>query len=171
MLATANAQAQCPFYADGQSGDFCYTVSENTATIVGYVGTSSDITIPELIDGRPVTNIGEEAFYDYSWLTSVTIPDSVTTLEWAAFWGCSGLTTMTIPASVTSIGSPAFRECSGLIDINVEKGNDFYSSNDGVLYNKDETVLIRYPPVRLTVPESVTRIAGDAFLRAVVCPV
>ena len=167
MLMAANAQAQCPWPGgDAQSGDFCYTVSDNTVTIMGYVGTNPDLVIPRAIEGMPVTNIGEEAFYDYSWLTSVTIPDSVTTIGWAAFWGCSGLTTMTIPASVTSIGSPVFLDCSGLIDIYVGEGNDFYRSNDGVLYNKNETVLIRYPAGRsggFTIPDSVRRIEGDAF--------
>ncbi|MDE6051459.1 MAG: leucine-rich repeat domain-containing protein, partial [Paramuribaculum sp.] len=53
-------------------------------------------------------------FWDCTGLTSVTIPNSVTSIERNAFEGCSGLTSVTIPNSVTSIGYEAFKGCSGL---------------------------------------------------------
>ena len=117
MLVAANAQAQCPFYADGQSEDFCYTVSENTATIVGYVGTNPDIVIPGVIDSMPVTNIGEEAFYDYSWLTSVTIPDSVNSIEPEAFKGCSSLSIAYFLGDAPAMGGDVFENCAS--DFNI----------------------------------------------------
>jgi uncharacterized repeat protein (TIGR02543 family) len=70
---------------------------------------SGDLVIP---DG--VTNIGIDAFYSCTNLTSVTIPDSVARIESGAFAGCDGLTGVTIPNSVTSIGNYAFSNCSNL---------------------------------------------------------
>lgn len=74
----------------------------------------TSITIPE-----GVTSIGEMAFYDCSSLTSVTIPEGVTSIGDYAFDGCRGLTSVTIPEGVTSIGNGAFSRCSGLTSINI----------------------------------------------------
>ena len=76
--------------------------------------TTGALEIPSTINGYPVTIIGDSAFYNCSGLTSVTIPDSVTNIEYAAFYGCGGLTSVTIGNSVTSIGIYAFQYCSGL---------------------------------------------------------
>ena len=62
-------------------------------------------------------SIGEYAFKGCSGLTELTLPNSVTSIEWSAFWGCSGLTELTLPNSVTSIGWSAFWGCSGLSKI------------------------------------------------------
>ena len=74
----------------------------------------TSIVIPD-----SVTSIGDNAFRGCSGLTSITIPDSVTTIGDRAFDGCSGLTGITIPDSVTSIGIGAFRECSGLTSVTI----------------------------------------------------
>ena len=70
------------------------------------------ITIPD-----NVTTIGDSAFWECENLTTVIIPNSVTTLSNQAFIYCSNLTTITIPNSVTSIGSGAFQGCRSLTDI------------------------------------------------------
>ena len=67
--------------------------------------------IGKVIFDKPITKIGEEAFW-FSSLTSVTIPDSVTTIGCSAFAGCSSLTSVTIGKSVSEIGKEAFKECS-----------------------------------------------------------
>ena len=72
------------------------------------------ITIP-----NSVTSIGREAFRGCTGLTSVAIPNSVTSIGQSAFDNCSGLTSVTIPNSVTSIGSWAFSGCAGLTSINI----------------------------------------------------
>ena len=74
----------------------------------------TSITIP-----NSVTQIGDKAFYWCSGLASITIPDSVTHIGDAAFYMCSGLTSITIPNSVTHIGDAAFYMCSGLTSITI----------------------------------------------------
>ena len=126
---------------------YTYAVSsDGTITITDCKGSASGaITIPSEIDGKSVTSIGEKAF-----------------------WGCTGLTSVTIPNSVTSIGR-AFDGCTGLTSINVASENNYYSSNNGVLFNKKKTELIRYPEGKsqtsYTIPDSVTSIGGNAFRR------
>ena len=66
-----------------------------------------------------VTSIGDYAFFNCSGLTSVTIPNSVTSIGKSAFSNCSSLTSVTIPNSVTSIGDNAFRNCSGLTSVSI----------------------------------------------------
>jgi hypothetical protein len=99
-------------------------------------------------------------------LTSVIIPNSVTSIETWAFRECTRLTSITIPDSVTSIEVDAFEGCTSLAAINIDKNNTAYSSQDGVLYNKNKTALIAYPPGKtgtFTIPDSVTNIRPRAF--------
>ena len=77
----------------------------------------SSITIPE-----GVTSIGRSAFFCCKRLTSITIPGSVMSIGDWAFWGCSSLTSITIPEDVTSIGESAFEGCSSLVSITIPEG-------------------------------------------------
>ena len=171
---------------------YTYVVSsDNKVTITDCKESASGaITIPSEIDGKPVTSIGNGAFWGCTGLTSITIPNSVTSIGGEAFRGCTGLTSITIPNSVTSIGDYAFykctgltsitipnsvtsigdlafEDCTGLTSINVASDNNYYSSNNGVLFNKKKTALIRYPEGKsqtsYTIPNSVTRIGYGAF--------
>lgn len=89
------------------SGDG-YVVSKCVSTASG------DLSIPSTHSGKPVVEIGREAFLDCTKLTSITIPSSVTSIDWYAFSGCTGLTSITIPDSVTTIDWFAFYGCTNL---------------------------------------------------------
>lgn len=123
------------------------------------------VTIPS-----SVSNIGSWAFRRCDNLTSLVISDGVTTIESGAFSYCSSLTSVTIPKSVTTIDLTGLNSLS---EINVDKDNPYYTSVDGVLFNKDKSSLIVYPIGRqdksYTVPDSVTTIRGEAFSTAYDC--
>ena len=118
------------------------------------------VTIP-----YSVKNIGEWAFNSCFALKSVTIPPNVERIGGGAFIHCRGLTSVTIPAKVVSIGGIAFGYCSALRQINVDAGNQSFTSIDGVLYTKDQSVLLAFPNALTSVkiPKSVAHIGGWAF--------
>lgn len=104
--------------ANEQLFDFEFT-PDNTAVIVNNYkckGTAADVTIPSRYKGKPVTAINNAAFPN-SAVTSVTIPDSITSIPDAAFVNCSKLTNISIPNSVTYIGFSAFSSCTSLKSI------------------------------------------------------
>ena len=180
-LATVTAAAQ--------AGDFTYETADGAVTITAYTGAGGSVVIPEVIDGLPVTTIGDYAFSgltsitsliignsvtgigmgaisECSGLASVTIGNAVTSIGLFAFSGCTSLASVFIPASVTDLGGAAFSNCSSLTAIEVDGANTVYASADGVLFNKALTVLIQCPARKsgdYAVPDGVELIAGDAF--------
>ena len=135
-------------------GDYDYSVRDDgTVVITGYSGSAEKVDIPEKIDGKSVTSIGDYAFYYCSSLTSVTIPNSVTSIGEYAFGDCANLTNITIPNSVTSICKGAFIDCTSLTSIKIP------NSVTRILRDafRDCTNL-----TSVTLPESLTYI-GSAF--------
>ena len=149
-----------------QNGYLFYT-NDVENYLLGYVGTDTDLVLPDNYNGSNY-EICKHAFYNCSGLTSITIPDSVTSIGNYAFCNCSGLTSVTIPDSVTSIGDSAFKNCSGLKYIyitdltawcNISGLNYLMSCNsiDKKLYLNNNLV------TTLTIPDSVTTIGSGAF--------
>jgi hypothetical protein len=144
---------------------FEYTTNAGAISITNYTGDGGAVIIPASTNGLPVTSIGAEAFYG-SFVTGVTIPDSVTSIGAEAFYGCGELIGITIPASVASIGTEAFGLCVNMTEIAVAPENTNYSSLHGVLLDKSQGTLIEYPgglAGSYTIPDSVTNIAAAAF--------
>jgi hypothetical protein len=136
------------------------SVTSLSATF-GNCASLTNVTIPD-----SVTNIGVSTFYGCSNLAGITIPSSVVSLGDEAFVYCTSLTNISIPGSVTSIGSWQFAGCASLRAITVDPLNPVYSSVDGVLFDKNQTVLLEYPAGvsgAYTLPGSVASIGSWAF--------
>ena len=109
--------------------------------------------------------IGSGAFQECESLTSVNIPEHVTEIGWDAFMYCRSLKTITIPASVESLRDVDFMRCTSLESINVDSANKNLVSVNGVLFNKDKTVLIQCPAKKtsVTIPATVRAFSYYAF--------
>ncbi len=121
--------------------------------------------IIEIIVEPGVTSIEDWTISICSNLSNIVLPEGLTSIG-RTFGGINKLKSVYIPASVTNIGRWAFEGCSGLEEIIVDQENTVYSSEDGVLFNKDKTILLRYPQAKsgaYTVPDSVTLIDRDSF--------
>lgn len=135
--------------------DFDFILN-NTAVIVTnykYNGAAADVTIPSRYQGKPVTTIGHAAFFN-SAVTSVTIPDSVTSISDEAFINCPKLTNISIPNSVTYIGFSAFSSCTSLKSITLPSSLSFIS---GALFLGCSQL------TTIHIPVSVTSIGNNAF--------
>jgi hypothetical protein len=158
LLLTAPAATQAQFN---------YILTNDTVTITEYTGVGGAVTIPNWIQGYPVTAIAQWAFAaESSEVTSVSIGTNVTSIGRFAFSNCGKLSLVIIPNSVNSIGTEAFANCSSLIGILVGNGNPNYCDLNGVLFNKNQTTLIQYPGAAAgdyTPPNWVTTIGEAAF--------
>jgi hypothetical protein len=170
--------------------DFQYTRNPAGITITKYKGTSTEVTVPQFINGLRVTElgigafqgrgditrvtlpqgllkIGNNAFDGCGNLVSVNIPNGVTSIGDTAFIWCGKLQTLNIPASVTSIGIFwSFWGCSSLKSFNVDPANTKYASQDGILYNKDKTWLYWCPGGKsgeVSLPSTVKTIGYFSF--------
>ena len=101
--------------------------------------------LANVVISNSLGSIGRLAFAECDSLTAIIIPDTVTSIGDEAFLYCRGLTGVIIPANITSIGNAIFGGCTGLAEIEVNEGNNNYSSQDGILFNKDKTTLVMYP--------------------------
>lgn len=145
-------------------------------------------TLKTVVIGDKVSSIGDNAFARCVSLTNINLPNSVSYIGNNAFSGCINLTSIDLPAnlymlnysvfsgctnlarvnlaSVTQIGEGAFSGCN-IKEFIVSENNNRYSSQEGVLFNKDKSTLIMYPKARpiqsYVIPDSVTSVNEDAF--------
>lgn len=139
--------------ANEQLFDFKFILNNTAVIVIRYKGTAADVTIPSRYKGKPVTMIDHAAFHD-SAVTSVTIPDSVTSIPDDAFAFCSQLTNISIPNSVTFIGFAAFNSCTSLKSITLPSSLSTIQSS--AFYNCGNLETIH-------IPVSVTFIGSNAF--------
>jgi hypothetical protein len=144
-------------------------VSTDCFIVVGGVLTDGTGCVGALTISNTVESIGDNAFYEISGLTSVTIPSSVTSIGSNAF-AYTGLTSVTIPSTVTFIGIDAFIGTGNLASFTVDPLNPNYKDIDGVLFNKLGTELIAYPASKAGtsygIPNGVTSIVRRSFFGA-----
>ncbi len=157
-----------------ESEGFRYRLLEDgTAEILKYTGSELRLVIPEALDGRPVTAIGDEAFYNYRYsMQDLVIPETVTRIGSDAF-AMTDLEEIEIPAGVVSMGDNPFGYCESLKTITVAEGNPVFYVQDGVLFCREDHSLVCYPNLlaepeeeelaSYTVPEGTEIIRGDAF--------
>jgi uncharacterized repeat protein (TIGR02543 family) len=121
---------------------------DNTYMVTEYIGTDTEIIIPAFYLGKPLTKIEEYAFFGDNTITSITIPETVTTMSGMSFYNAHGL-----------------------INIIVDPDNIYFSSENGVLFNKDKTSIVKYPEGKpetsYVIPASVTTIASFSFFFSV----
>ena len=112
-------------------------------------------------------SIGSGTFMACKNLTDISIPDSVIKIKRWAFSECNSLAKIKIPSSVIDISDKAFCQCGNLLTIAIDTKNAMFSDEDGVLFNKDKSILIRYPAGKnqaaYSIPDSVTELRNSAF--------
>ena len=153
--------------------DYSYEIlNDGTLRLYQYEGTDTNIVVPDTIDRRKVTVLGNSTFQyctQASDIESVTLPDSLTTIEKNAFYNCEKLKSVTIPPNVSFIGLAAFVEGlseSSLTEIKVDPENPYFSEKDGVVFSKDGTKLIMFPSGRsgdYQIPDGTVSVGDYAF--------
>ncbi|MDE7094533.1 MAG: leucine-rich repeat domain-containing protein [Oscillospiraceae bacterium] len=171
-------------------------IIEDGVTTIGDNAFQGCTALESIVIPDGVITIGNGAFFDCESLVSVKISNCVTTIGDDAFLCCKSLMSVTIPDSVTTIGAYAFFECmlesieisdnvttigenAFTCQMNISENNPNYSSQDGILFNKEKSELIYFPNfdniTEYTIPQGVTSIARQAFeecysLKAIIIP-
>ena len=142
-----------PIYLTNYDGMIAITNYNDNITITKYTGSGGDVTIPETINGLPVTEIADGAFEKQDTVTSVIIPDSITSIGFSAFSVCTSLTNVTIGNGVTAIQNSTFTGCSKLTNVRIGNHVKIIQSY----------AFAGCPLKNLMIPDSVTYIEKAAF--------
>jgi len=152
--------------AEGTYGYYNYSYPANTIPENAFYEKTK---ITSIVLPNTITSIGGQAFIRCSGLSNINIPNSVTQIGAMSFALCDELTSVSISASVSSIATNTFYSCGKLTAINVDANNLYYSSIDGVLFNKDKTILVKYADGNTassySIPNTVKIIGENAFFQ------
>lgn len=146
-------------------------VIENGVTSIGAYAFANCNQIKNVTFGDSVTTIGVRAFVSCASLEALAFPDSVKTIGTSAFLDCEGVKNIIIGKGLETIEVNTFGCCASLENITVDSENPNFASDElGVLFNKDKTLLVKYPEgnsrTKYTIPDSVTIIEAYAFYTA-----
>ena len=149
---------------DFKAGDLCYNITNNVTHTVEVAQDYSSysnfttVTIPESVTNGgttySVTSIGTSAFSSCSNIITVTVPNSVTSIERSAFKDCRSLVSVNIPNGVASIEETTFEYCSSLTSIDIPNSVKSISWHAFAFCTQLASI---------NIPNSVTKITGDAF--------
>lgn len=124
-------------------------------------------SITTLIISENISVISEKSFQYCDSISAISIPNNVKTIEDYAFANCTDLESISIGENLKELGANVFNGCISLNKIDVDERNSYFCSINGVLFNKEKTILIKYPAgkkeISYKVPESVTSIGFGAF--------
>ena len=141
-----------PFTAE--ENGLTFTIRADHAELTAADKELASVEIPGVVEGRPVTGIGDNAFWNCTQLTGITLPEGLTGIGDSAFLNCAQLTDLILPEGLTSIGDGAFTNCTHLTGITIPAGVAQIGNRSFV----DCTGL-----TSITLPEGVTSIGESAF--------
>jgi hypothetical protein len=140
-----------------QDGEWTYSVLNGQATISGYTGLGGAVTVPSHVNELPVVKVDGYGSPLFGWnnnsVTSVVIPNSVTSIGERAFSSCNSLISVTIPNSVTSISNWTFMGCGNLTSVTIPNS----------VTSIGESAFAGIGITSITIPNSVTSIGRYAF--------
>ena len=155
MIITAISMMPVGSFAATPASAFTYGTAKDGGIVINkYNGSSSNVVIPDTINGVPVTTIDAEAFFEKTNLYSVTIPSSVKTIGDYAFDLCYNLTSVTLGEGLETIGEGAFELCVSIT--NIKFPNSLKSIGDGAFFACDGLDFVN-------IPASVTSVGAAAF--------
>jgi hypothetical protein len=146
----------------GGVGQTYYPADEIPYSAFWYNGGKATLT--EALLPQTLYSVGSYAFQGCTGLLEANFPASVDSIQYSAYAACSGMVETNIPSTIQYIGYDAFASCGG--NIYVDANNPGYSSLDGVLFNKTQSLLIQCPDSKTgyIIPSTVTTIGVDAFI-------
>ena len=156
----------------------------DTVKMINYYTFKNCSSIIKLNLGNGINTIGKLAFGGCNSLETLVLPDSLTSIGEYAFADCNSLETVSIGSGLDNFNLNVFSSCVSMRNINVSEENAGYSSIDGVLFDKDQMILMYYPVGRTDkeyiIPNGTIVIYPQAFsiggarsstnLESIVCP-